>query len=90
MVGSNATVTGYPKEVQSYTNSYQMWTHTNKLTSLSNNMWHYSIDTTGGNSGSPIYIDNQYVIGIHAYGGTSSNSGRVMDQPLFNFFMNYR
>lgn len=89
-VGSNATVAGYPKEVQSYTNSYQMWTHSNPITSLTNNMWHYTIDTTGGNSGSPIYIDGGYVIGIHAYGSSSSNSGRALDQGLYNFFMNYR
>lgn len=88
-VGKNATITGYPKQVQNYSNSYQMWTHTNSITKLQNNMYYYTIDTTGGNSGSAV-CDGQYVIGIHAYGSSSNNSGRALDQGLFNFFMQYR
>lgn len=88
-VGKNATITGYPKEVQGYTNSYQMWTQTDKITKLQNNKYYYNMDTTGGSSGSAI-CDGQQVIGIHAYGSASGNSGRVLDQSLFDFYVQYR
>jgi len=55
-------------------------------------MWKYQMDTAPGQSGAAISRNNQ-VIGIHAYGTSlfsNYNSGRVMDQWLFDYFMTMR
>ena len=48
-----------------------------KLTSLDYYNLHYDTDTTGGNSGAPVYVVNsngtKTVIGIHCYGSDVTN-----------------
>ena len=48
---------------------------------------YYDIDTYGGQSGSAVYrvIDgNRYGIAIHAYGGSTTNSGTRIRTPVYN------
>ncbi len=88
-VGKNATITGYPKEVQGMTDNTRMWTHTGNVTKYSNKIYEYTIDATGGNSGSAI-CDGRYVIGVHGSGGYPTNSGRALDLSMYEFYMQYR
>jgi len=51
-------------------------THTGLLTNLSGSIVEYATDTTGGNSGSPIILeDDGTAIGIHTHGGCFSSGG---------------
>jgi glutamyl endopeptidase len=93
------TVRGYPGDKPSGT----MWTMGGTIfaggaagTVASRKLW-YTIDTAGGQSGSPIYqywknpannVYGYYGIGIHAYGigypSAATNSGTRITQALFN------
>lgn len=99
------SVTGFPVNingttVNSYTNNV-MYTGNGTLTipSLSdNNRLYYTTDTSGGNSGGPIYVTSSYygtvyytVIGIHTRGFNSDdvdqlNSGVRMTTDLLHFY----
>ncbi len=51
------------------------------------------MDSTGGQSGSPIYKTNNgkyYVIGIHTRGLSSRNIGRYIDKDVYNFINKYK
>ena len=92
LTGKNVSVTGYPVEKSS-----QMWSMSGNIASSSSNKLYYSIDTTGGQSGSPIYWrDSEYGhmgVGIHAYGVTSSsskNSGTRITKYMFDLFNSFR
>ncbi|MDR0959470.1 MAG: trypsin-like serine protease [Propionibacteriaceae bacterium] len=70
--GQFVTVRGYPGEA-----GYQMWTLSGNISQSPTFGLCYSMDTTGGQSGSPVYITGPYyVIGIHAYSvGAHCQSG---------------
>ena len=55
----------------------------------------YTVDTTGGNSGSPVYVTSTYksnvyytVIAIHTTGSYSGNSGTRITPTLLQFYYN--
>ncbi len=51
-------------------------THTGPYSSFSGSRLQYRVDTTGGNSGSPVIRDdNGHAIGIHTHGGCTSTGG---------------
>lgn len=85
--GTSITITGYPGEYDR-----QMWTMSGTVSSSATRKVYYSIDTTAGQSGSPVYKSDNRVIAIHAYGsGTSStNSGTRITSGVFNFFNSFR
>ena len=50
---------------------------------------HYTVDTAGGQSGSAVYVikdGSRYGVAVHAYGGSSSNSGTRITKPVFDNF----
>ena len=80
LTGRQVTITGYPDGKPQYT----MWTSGGALTRVDASRLYYRIDTTEGQSGSPIYTWwNGYwtVVGIHTDGGcdpqpSTANSGQ--------------
>ncbi len=51
-------------------------THTGPLVTAGN-LIQYQVDTTGGNSGSPVFIDGtNLAIGVHTHGGCNSGGGQ--------------
>jgi len=78
--GKKLNVTGYPGE---YSGKY-MYTMEGDLKKVEDHRIYYDIDTSGGQSGSGIWVNIQdpgdteespYVIGVHAYGSVDTNSG---------------
>ena len=85
--GKDVTITGYPAE---YTR--KMHTMSGKITkSTTRKVYYNEIDTTGGQSGSPVYDDDIYVVAIHAYGNSSyGNSATRITYSLFDYFDSFR
>jgi glutamyl endopeptidase len=88
-------VRGYPGDKPEGT----MWTMKGAIEQVTSTRIGYSIDTFGGQSGSPTYGKytvngsncNPCSVGIHAYGVgatpfTTRNSGVRLTQKIFNFF----
>ncbi|MDR2090232.1 MAG: trypsin-like peptidase domain-containing protein [Clostridiales bacterium] len=96
LVGETVTITGYPGE---YTR--QMWEMSGKIKTNSSYLLRYEIDTTSGQSGSPIYrYSSTYgyqCLGIHTTGGGSyliiffkRNHGTRITSSLYDFFASFR
>ena len=62
--GTWSTLRGYPGDK----GIGEMWTMSGRVDESRPNQLCYSIDTMGGQSGSPVYLPSNYVIAIHAYG----------------------
>ncbi|MGN1444751.1 MAG: trypsin-like serine peptidase [Eubacteriales bacterium] len=81
------SITGYPDTAPNGSYSYHMYTHSGYVTVSSSNsiVLTYTIDTSAGQSGAPIYDSDQFVWGVH-YAGTNNgsyNKGRRIDGPMF-------
>ena len=79
-------ISGYPNDKQGSEKGTQ-WYHAQRVADLSNRQVFYEIDTFGGQSGSAVYRaigDQRFAFGIHAYGGTKSNSGTRITPEVFN------
>lgn len=87
--GEAETITGYPGEKNG-----TMWTHENRVHYDTERKLYYQNDTTGGQSGSPVYqnrSDCGYCgIGIHAYGSSQYNSGTRITEGVFNNLLNWK
>ena len=71
---------GYPGDKTAGT----LWTHTGKPNGLTTTLIRSPIDTTGGQSGSPLFMSNNQVVGIHCETyNSSSNTARRVDYSLF-------
>ncbi len=88
------TVRGYPGDKPSGT----MWTMSGLITAVATSRMWYSMDTFGGQSGSPLYqVYNSvccYGVGVHTYGTSVSpyfgNSATRIRQAVFNNFIYWR
>ena len=87
---THVTISGYPGE-----KNHTQWSHENDLftsnfTDLENPLLFYDIDTTGGQSGSPIYNDQVEVVGVHSNGGIkqTGNHGQRLNEVNYNFIVN--
>lgn len=78
-------ITGYPKYVNNgSTVQYNPFAMKGSITSATDSRLWYTIDTSGGNSGGPIWgADDWYVVGVHTNGGTTSNSGSRMNEFMY-------
>lgn len=85
---THITVTGYPKDTSGATggssNSYQQWTDNGYVTSLGTSTISYTIDTTGGQSGAPVYKDNNVIVAVHHGGNSTANTAKRIDDDLFS------
>lgn len=83
-------VTGYPDCApgeETYNNFY-MYTDSGVIDGLddSGTMFYYSMDTSTGQSGAPLYTDSQIVYGIHVLGG-SNNQATKISNSLYNYLV---
>lgn len=75
-------LSGYPGDKPTGT----QWYHWSGVAALSGRKVYYTLDTYGGQSGSAVYAfhnGGRYGVAIHAYGGSSSNSGTRINRPVF-------
>lgn len=84
--GAVAKVSGYPADRERA--EFQFF-HERPLVDVTETRLVYDVDTFGGQSGSPIWVDTDELgliaVGIHTTGGFSSNSGtRITDAVLDN------
>jgi V8-like Glu-specific endopeptidase len=83
LVAATGNISGYPGDKPAGT----QWYHARKVVSVDARKVYYDIDTMGGQSGSAVYRIigvNRYGIAVHAYGGTTTNSGTRITSPVFN------
>jgi glutamyl endopeptidase len=83
LLASTVNISGYPGDKPSGT----QWYHFNKVASVNSRKVYYDVDSAGGQSGSAVYrIINggRYSVGIHAYGGATTNSGTRIVTPVYN------
>ena len=76
-------ISGYPGDKPTGT----QWYDARRIASVNSRKVFYDIDTAGGQSGSAVYrIINggRYGVGIHAYGGSSTNSATRIVTPVYN------
>ncbi|MBE6845652.1 MAG: trypsin-like serine protease [Ruminococcus sp.] len=87
---TNVSVTGYPKNTSTAesenasSNSFMQWTHSGKITKVNASTIQYKIDTTGGQSGAPVYTDENRIVAVHHGGNSTRNSARRIDDYLFS------
>jgi V8-like Glu-specific endopeptidase len=74
LLATTANISGYPGDKPSGT----QWFHARRVTSVNPLKVFYDVDTAGGQSGAPVWriIDGKrFAIAVHAYGGSTANSG---------------
>jgi V8-like Glu-specific endopeptidase len=87
VVPASVQITGYPSTVHEES-SLSMWTAVGAavVRSWDHRILHHQADTSGGNSGGPMWewVDGQArVVGVHAFGSTNYNGGpRLTDHNL--------
>jgi len=80
---STVTVAGYPGDKPAGT----QWFDSRLVASVGPSKVYYALDTAGGQSGAPVYrVDgDEYVaVAVHAYGGTTTNSGTRITQQVYD------
>ena len=88
LVGTNVVVRGYPGEKNA-----QMWSMSGSIAASGTFKLSYYIDTTGGQSGSPVYKNdgNYRSVGIHTnYNWLGYNQAERIDESLFDIMNQYR
>lgn len=92
LTGERATITGFPGEkgrglIRDYA---QLWSANGTLQAGSEARVCYSIDTTGGQSGSPVYLGDRTAVAIHSHGvgdgACSGNSGVRITPRMIDTF----
>jgi V8-like Glu-specific endopeptidase len=85
--GLAVTLAGYPADKTGQL-AGTLWEHARRLTSLASATLTYDIDTYGGQSGAPVFFQDNgapYAVGIHNYGDLTGNSAtRITDRVFEN------
>jgi glutamyl endopeptidase len=87
---SDANIAGYPYDRDLATRQYF---HARRITALSPTRLFYDIDTYGGQSGSPIWLnlgDERIAVGVHTTGSKTSNSGTRITADVFANLKNWK
>ncbi|EMX0193143.1 trypsin-like serine peptidase [Bacillus thuringiensis] len=83
-----ANLSGYPGDKPN-----TQWFMYDTITNVNERKIYYNIDTMGGHSGSPVWIDapngQHYAVGIHAYGGCPNSATRI-NQDVYNNLLNWK
>lgn len=83
LLASVGNISGYPGDKPAGT----QWYDSHAIASVNACKVYYDIDTYGGQSGSAVYrIDGgqRFAVGIHAYGGPTTNSATRINTAVFN------
>ena len=83
LIGQTANISGYPGDKPSGT----QWYDARRITAVGPRKVYYDTDTMGGQSGSAVYrIVNggRFAVAVHAYGGSTANSGTRINAEVFN------
>jgi glutamyl endopeptidase len=83
LVGQTANISGYPGDKPTGT----QWYDARRITAVGPRKVYYDTDTMGGQSGSAVYrIINggRFAVAVHAYGGSTANSGTRINAEVFN------
>ncbi|MBE6049751.1 MAG: trypsin-like serine protease [Clostridium sp.] len=86
--GSDVTVTGYPGE-----KSKTLWTMTGPIDTVTTNRYLYKVDTTGGQSGCPVYRksgSNYRAVSIHTTGSSTQNGSTRITKSIFDYINKFR
>ncbi len=90
LTGAVANISGYPADRD---NAEFQYFHARPLTDVKPDLLEYDIDTFGGQSGSPIWIDrggSVVTVGIHTNGAVSGNSGTRITEPIIDNISSWR
>lgn len=83
IVASTGNISGYPGDKPAGT----QWYDHHKIASVNGRKIFYDIDSFGGQSGSALYREingNPFAMGMHAYGGATTNSATRIVQDVYN------
>ncbi|KLI99965.1 glutamyl endopeptidase [Luteimonas sp. FCS-9] len=83
--GGTHTITGYPGDKPFGT----MWRHSGTVNPSGSFRLCYTIDTSGGNSGSGIYDSGYVVRGVHTTGSSTQNCGTRLTTAVQNTLQNW-
>ena len=83
-VGTKVRITGYPGEK----NQTQWYMSGNIFAQSQYRLW-YTIDTTPGQSGAPIYLPTYIAVGVHTDGLVTWNGGKRIHEDMFNWMKSY-
>ncbi len=90
IIGRDVTITGYPGEKY-----YAMYTMDGNIIYSDEHELYYKIDTTGGQSGSPVYLsdedeDRNVAVGIHTRFAGDYNLGTKINASLYNYMKQFK
>jgi V8-like Glu-specific endopeptidase len=90
MARATARISGYPADKD---NAQYQYYHERVLQRVTPTRLLYDIDTFGGQSGSPIWLQAEgspaVAVGIHTTGGLTSNSGTRISEPVLDNFIRW-
>ncbi|HIR93966.1 MAG TPA: hypothetical protein IAB98_11175, partial [Candidatus Egerieimonas intestinavium] len=91
-----AVLSGYPTMYTKQDGYGEQWFTEDRILLASDLQIYYQMDTSGGNSGSPLirYIDDFYVVGINSReypsGDPSFNAGARINEDFYNMIAYYK
>ena len=85
MLNEEVIVTGFPSDVDT-----NMYTSSGTVVTMNEYRLYHNVDTEGGNSGSPVYLPNNVVIGIHTSGNSTVNGATRINLLIYTFAMNLK
>jgi V8-like Glu-specific endopeptidase len=85
---SVANISGYPADRDQAAFQYF---HARPLSGVTEELLEYDVDTYGGQSGSPVWVERDQitVVGIHTNGASSGNSGTRITEPVIDNFLTW-
>lgn len=91
LVSNIANISGYPTDLDRATRQYY---HARAINRASSRRLYYEIDTYGGQSGSPIWMNlgegRRVAVGIHTTGSSTSNHGTRITEEIFKNFKTWK
>ena len=91
IINQNLNLSGYP--LDRYSAIKQLW-HGRQIVRASNRKIYYDIDTFGGQSGCPVWLqlknEERVAVAIHAYGGTLINHGIRINDFVYDNLMTWK
>lgn len=90
LVSSVANISGYPADRE---NAEFQYFHARPVVQATPTRIEYDVDTFGGQSGSPIWVDTSsgvVAVGVHTTGAATGNSGTRITEPVIDNFIAWR